>query len=177
VGIRLEREALRKGMRKMRQRHAKLMDLRPAMREVLVAAKNEIQRRVYADQLDTHGKRFTPLAERTVREKRQVGFNPMTILHETGAMLADRTFKMDVGKRRGTLTHLAPTGSHTKVAHRTRKGGTRMRAYDYGLAHQYSRKPRLPRRQWWLEPESVKGAAFFARAKAIFLKFIRGGQA
>jgi len=120
---------------------------------------------------DNNGMPFRPLAPSTVERKQRQGLS-LNPLVATGAMLAPKTWKVRVSKQKGRMTHLAPKGSHTKYG---RSGRKRPVKFDYALAHQYSNRVKLPRRQWGLEPGTKKWKAVENMIPRLMREHAKGG--
>jgi len=179
MGLRVERKGLREGMREFREKLGGIadrvtVDLGPWLQESLEDARDEIINRTLNDQRDTNGKPFTPLALSTIQKKRMRTATPNVILRERGYMTEPDAFRITRGNTAASLIHRAPYGSHTwypkshltrsgKVRKRTKSGKPRMRHYDYGLAHQFSKRAVLPQRKWWLEPGTAMFGAWMKR--------------
>lgn len=162
-----------KRMPHLTRRIKRLGDARVLIRAICLALEKTMIQAVNKKSTDTDERAFTPLADSTVARKQKQGLSLQPLV-ATGAMVNPKSFGIRAGKKKGRIWHKVPRGAHSKYGtgkmRRTssstlgqRLGQStpeteRMRRYDYGLAHQYSKRAKLPRRQWWLEPGTKKWA-------------------
>jgi hypothetical protein len=134
------------------------MDATDWVRASLEDGIKTIQRGTW-DGIDQNGKPFKPLNPRTVemKEKGYARF-PEKPLIDTTDMVSDQRFHITAGRKRGHVTHSSAAYlSHTRVPYQSKRGRVTKKkksVYDYGLAHQYSKVARLPKREWWMDPGS-----------------------
>ena len=146
------------------------VDASPFLQDTCIRARDEIVSRTLRDQKDTHGMPFKPLASSTVERKRAEGRVYSRILYDHGGMTDLAQFRITKGKTRASLIHRAPRSARmVKTGKITAKGRARRTRYDYGRAHQYSKRAKLPRREWWLAAGSIKANAF----KALTMKRLK----
>ena len=167
-------------LRRIETAARRLEDLSPAIKKAAELARDDIISGVREEQKDADNRTLAPLSDATLARKRRQGLDMRTLV-ESGAMTDPKTFTIRAGPRRGSVTHKAPTGSHTKYGRTSRRGKTRQYKYDYGLAHQRGAmnvrtgRP-LPERKWWPVPESKRWAGLVGRITTMIGRWLTTGH-